>query len=198
MKSLLVILVIMVSDTVLTGGFGVSGINKMCAQTVSDTMFTATNGVSYTLPATSNYDSVYIFWSVDCPVCRSMVTYVNALHTSFSKNTSIVAVVPPELWDDAEVKDFVDTYHPLFPLQVDTSYALQRRFNATIMPEAIVVHKGEKVYQGRINDLYARIGRRRAKVVHNDVDDVLQELSNSVVPAYRYTEPVGCRLNVPK
>ncbi len=54
---------------------------------------------------------------------------------------------------------------------------LARKVGATVKPEAAVLSPtGELLYRGRINDIYADFGKRRAQRTHCELKDILEAI----------------------
>lgn len=137
-------------------------------------------------------DSVYIFFSPSCPVCKSSVASLRDLQ---NENTSaaFVVVVDTNTTDSDEMQKFFKSSKMRMPTRWDSD-SLASRFGATTTPEVVVLHNGRKVYQGRIDNQYEALGKRRRVVTHHDLRDVLSQLAGGMVPSFRRTIPVGCYL----
>lgn len=137
-------------------------------------------------------DTVYVFLSPSCPVCKAST---GALRELQKANTTVafVGIVDPAIADSAEVAEFYADYKLTMAVRWD-SPALAARFKATVTPEVVVLHNGKKVYQGRINNQFAALGKKRRVVTEHDLRDVLDVLARGAVPSFRRTIPVGCYL----
>lgn len=140
----------------------------------------------------NSVDSVYVFLSPTCPVCKTSAGALRQLSTD-NPNVAFVGVVDTATADSAEVAEFYSDYKLRMDVRWD-SKALAERFKATTTPEVVVVHNGRRVYQGRINNQYAALGKKRRVVSEHDLRDVLDELARGAVPSFRRTVPVGCYL----
>ena len=79
------------------------------------------------------------------------------------------------------------------PVVLDGGRALVRRAGARMVPEAAVFGPdGARKYLGRIDDLYADLGKRRARATSLDLRDALDAvLADRPVPR-PVTQAVGC------
>jgi len=77
---------------------------------------------------------------------------------------------------------------------LDPEHNLVQKFGATVTPEVVVFNSSSKTvhYQGRIDDNYYRIGKRKTIVQTNDLVDALNALQNKTDSATVKTTPVGC------
>ena len=50
------------------------------------------------------------------------------------------------------------------------------------------------VYQGRIDNLFAKIGKRRSRATQNDLRDALNSILKGIPIAVPKTTPIGCFL----
>ncbi len=137
-------------------------------------------------------DSVYVFLSPSCPVCKSSTVALRQL-VKDNPSVAFVGVVDTATADSAEVAEFYSDYKLRMDVRWD-SKALAERFKATTTPEVVVLHNGKRVYQGRINNQYVALGKKRRVVTEHDLRDVLDVLARGAVPSFRRTVPVGCYL----
>jgi hypothetical protein len=103
-------------------------------------------------------------------------------------------VFPAAETTPAELADFAKTYQVPFALQADPQHQLTRRLKARITPEAVVVAADGRtvLYQGRLDDSYAALGRRRTVVAHHELADALAAVAARRPVAVPRTEAVGC------
>ena len=68
------------------------------------------------------------------------------------------------------------------------------RFGAKVTPEVVVFDKTNQqiLYQGRIDNTYFRVGKRRAITTRTELDEVLQAIQADEKPAVENTTAVGC------
>jgi len=137
-------------------------------------------------------DSVYVFLSPSCPVCKASTKALQQLQKD-NPSVAFVGVVDTASADSAEVAEFYSDYKLRMDVRWD-SKTLAERFKATTTPEVVVLHNGKRVYQGRIDNQYEALGKRRRVVNVNDLRDVLDVLARGAVPSFRRTIPVGCFL----
>jgi hypothetical protein len=80
------------------------------------------------------------------------------------------------------------------PIIVDHQQRITRRVGARVTPEVVVFtdSKGEAVYQGRIDNLYAGFGKKRAAATTRELADALQAIVDGQPIKIKKTEPIGC------
>ena len=72
-----------------------------------------------------------------------------------------------------------------------------KRTGATVTPEAVVLDAGGKtVYQGRIDDRYAQLGKKRPEPKVLDLEAALAEFVSGKPVTVAKTNAVGCRIFV--
>ncbi len=148
-----------------------------------------------------NKASVLIFLSESCPICRKYTLALRALHTQFSeKNIGFYGVFPSPFIVTDSVKSYVNVFKLGFPMLIDSNQAITRLVNARITPEVVVISsEGIVQYQGRIDNLFAAVGKQRAIATTHELSDVLTAISSdTAIPTFRNYEPVGCFIELIK
>jgi hypothetical protein len=84
------------------------------------------------------------------------------------------------------------------PAAIDGDRAAATVAKATITPTAVVVDRGGAIrYRGRIDNLYAALGKTRQQVTSHDLRDALDAvLAGRPVP-HPETESIGCFITDP-
>lgn len=141
---------------------------------------------------------VLIFGSVDCPVANALAPEMArvARLAAGAGARSYLVYVSPDLQPSEAARHA--TEHGLdLPLLIDREHALVDALGATVTPEACIYRFVQRdeiqlLYRGRINDLYADLGRRRAVATRHDLREALAAAvggADQLLPA----EPaVGC------
>lgn len=138
--------------------------------------------------------TVYVFLAPDCPISQNCTLALRTLHRQYAaQGVAFVGICPRPDVSAADLAQFGKQYQLAFPLQQDTDQHLARRLNARVTPEVVVVTAGgQTLYQGRIDDQYARVGQRRTVVQHHELADALAAIVAGQSVAVARTEPVGC------
>jgi hypothetical protein len=140
---------------------------------------------------------VVIFSSVDCPVANALAPEVQRVAgeaEALGARAYLVHVVPS--LQDAEAARHADDHALDLPVLVDRDHTLVKALGATTTPEGMVLRFDEGgwsvVYRGRVNDLYAGLGRRRAVVTRNDLREALAAAVDGRDPGFEPEPAVGC------
>lgn len=139
--------------------------------------------------------TVYVFLSENCPISQFYTLTLKELHREFSgEDLEFTGVFPNATSTPETVAEFKTRYELPFKLQPDPEQKLTKLLKATITPEVIVKNEatGAIVYQGRIDDSYYRVGKRRAVAKEPDLKNALQELKNHQTVSKPATAAVGC------
>ncbi|MCX7701911.1 MAG: hypothetical protein N2039_13615 [Gemmataceae bacterium] len=90
-------------------------------------------------------------------------------------------------------------YKYICPTVLDPEMSLARWVGATIRPEAAVLTpKGQLLYRGRINDLYAEVGKKRPRPTTHDLKDAIQAVIEGKEIRVPRTRAVGCDIQTPE
>lgn len=137
---------------------------------------------------------VYVFLHDECIISRFYTLPLNQMQDEFGDMANIIGVFPNPKMDDARIKQFKETYKVNYDLIIDGEYELTNQLGATVTPEVFVVNRDDEkiVYAGRIDNAYARVGKKRPKTTRHELREVLQQIKNEV-PITVVAEPaIGC------
>ena len=140
---------------------------------------------------------VFLFLLRDCPVSNVYTPELTRIHREYSgKGVSLYLVHPDRDTDAKAAKAHAIEYKLTAPLVLDHDHKLTRLAGAEVMPEAAVFDgKGLLVYRGRIDNLYADFGKKRAKPTRRDLRATLDALLAGNRLATRTTKAVGCYID---
>jgi hypothetical protein len=162
---------------------------------------TATDGRSVD-PFAGARDSLgaMVFVSHECPIANAMAPELARIGAAARGQGVDFYAVHPATWADIEMarrhaKEFA--LDGSMTVLVDPSQRLAKAVGATVTPEAVVFRRDgvggfELLYLGRVNDLYAGIGRRRAQTTSNDLADAIDAAAAGRVTPPPYPKAVGC------
>ncbi|PHI19547.1 hypothetical protein CEQ90_12675 [Lewinellaceae bacterium SD302] len=139
--------------------------------------------------------TVYLFLHEDCLISQYYTVTLNELVEEFSsEQITFQGIFPNESSTELGMLMFAEKYGVDFPLQQDHGSDLANTFGATITPEVVVYDEDHKVilYQGRIDNSYQRIGRRRRVVTQHELQEVLESIRANEPVATRPAAAVGC------
>ncbi len=139
--------------------------------------------------------TVYFFLAETCPISQFYTLTLKELHKEFASEDLQFKGIFPNTESTAEtIADFKTKYQLPFALETDPGQKLSKNLKAMITPEAIIKNEttGAIVYQGRIDDSYFRVGKRRPVAREHDLKNALTELKKGQPVTKSVTSAVGC------
>ena len=190
---------------VLTAFTGCAGNERCKAQqpggNKANEAYAKVGGGTYRLPGAGECKAVVLlFWGHDCPISNAYAPEVTRLWREYSPKGASFCVVyaDPELTAEEANKHKNEFGCPCMAI-LDPKMRLALRVGATVTPEAAVLStKGELLYLGAIDDIYAGFGKRRSQPTCRYLKDALDAvLAETRVPVAR-THAIGCYIALPK
>jgi hypothetical protein len=135
-----------------------------------------------------------VFVLPDCPIANGYAPEINRLCAKYGpRGVRFFLVHVDEDLSRNEAAEHAREHGYTCPVVLDGGRVLVRRAGAHMVPEtAVFGPDGERKYLGRIDDLYADLGKRRARATSLDLRDALDAvLSDRPVPR-PVTQAVGC------
>jgi thiol-disulfide isomerase/thioredoxin len=135
-----------------------------------------------------------LFIATDCPISNGYAPEINHICKEYeSKGVSFYLVhSDPEL-SAADAKKHAADYGFTCPVLIDRKHEIVKHVGATVTPEAVVLGADGKVqYNGRIDDLYVALGKRRYEATTHDLRDALDAILAGKPVANPHTQAVGC------
>ena len=141
--------------------------------------------------------SLYLFLLDDCPICLNYTSLLNELYTQYGSRINFQGYFPNFSSKQKKIDKFKNTYQIEFPLQTDYFKEQAKRWNAQVTPEAILYNhtKNKIIYQGRIDNKFVRLGKRRNVITEHELVDAIEQTLNSKEVLTSFAEPVGCFIN---
>ncbi len=142
--------------------------------------------------------SVNFFLLDDCIICQKSSPYIEAIYQDFGNDTfHIQAFFPNFVSKPKNIESFLNKFNLSIPYKTDYFKNKSTQLNATVLPEVIVRdEKQERIlYQGRINDLFAGVGKQRRVIRHHDLRNALLSIQKQEEIKVKNTEAVGCLIN---
>jgi hypothetical protein len=147
-------------------------------------------------PKDNRKATVFVFMSVDCPICNRYAPTLRKLKTEFQE-ARFVLVYPNRDESSEMVRTALREYDLSFEAWRDTKHMLVKAAEARVTSEAAVYVTGKSwVYRGRIDDRYIDWGKQRSEAKVHDLRNVLTALSKGEILALRTTKAIGC--SIPK
>lgn len=136
--------------------------------------------------------SVLIFYWHDCPISNG---YAPELNRIFASQTNFAFYV---VQTDLQLSPLAATEHARQydlrpPVLLDPQHQLVKLTKATVTPEAVILGTNAQVlYRGRIDNLFAAIGKKRSAATEHDLLDALDDLTAGRPVRKPETKAVGC------
>ena len=146
-------------------------------------------------PASTDQITVSVFLHEACLISQYYTLPLRQLYEEYaSANLSFLGLFPNASSQLDKIQEFKTTYKIPFALQLDQDQAKTEAFGATITPEVVVYNEtqGKILYQGRIDDAYARVGQRKRITHTSELKDVLAAISNGQAIQTQNAPAVGC------
>lgn len=141
--------------------------------------------------------SLYLFLLDDCPICLNYTSLLNELYAEYGTRISFQGYFPNFSSKQKKIDKFKQTYNIEFPLQTDYFKEQAKKWNAQVTPEVILYnHRNNKIlYQGRIDNKFVRLGKRRNVVTKHELVDAIKQTLAFKEVLTAFAEPVGCFIN---
>ena len=138
---------------------------------------------------------VLLFIRSDCPISNRYAPELQRLYKQYSPSGIDFHLIYPEPGlTPAEMEAHRKEYGYTIPALLDAQHQFVSRARAKVTPEAAVFAQGKLIYLGRIDDLYADLGKARRMAEHHDLEEVLSSVvaGKSIQP--HETEAIGCAI----
>jgi mono/diheme cytochrome c family protein len=141
-----------------------------------------------------------MFMATECPIANAYVPELNRLFAAHREaGVEFYGVYSDRSLSWAAAAKHHQEYRVEFPVLFDASGELAAWLKPTHTPNAFVLSpRGEVLYRGRIDDLYADLGKRRAKATQRDFADALAAVCEGKPVAQAETKPIGCLFESPR
>lgn len=138
---------------------------------------------------------VYLFMGEDCRICQYYTPILNDLYEEYKNdNIKFVGLFPNRYSTNKGIAEFKEKYGIEFPLKREFYQSKTKLFNVSVTPEVVVYNetKKMKVYQGRIDNSYHKVGKQRRVITHHELRDVLDSVSKGDITPHEATVAIGC------
>ena len=141
-----------------------------------------------------------VFVATDCPIANAMVPEIRSLAAEAKElGIRFYAVHPAPGVDDAQVAAHAREFgtEGAFASIVDRNQSLARATGATVTPEGALLRLDgsggfQRLYLGRVNNLYTAIGRRRAAPTEHDLRAAMRAAHDGLPIPHPVPKAVGC------
>jgi len=142
--------------------------------------------------------TVYYFLGEDCKICQYYTPTMNELYFEYnSSDLSFVGLFPNHFSSPDSIDAFKLKYAIPFPLKKEFFLTKTKLFGVTVTPEVVVYNETteEILYQGRIDNSYYKLGRRRQVITSHELRDVLNCIDDGRVIDIPEEVPIGCLIS---
>ena len=164
----------------------------------SNPVYTDVAGRKHWLPGSGECRALaLIFVAHQCPMANAYAPEIGRLCKEYSKQGIAFRVVYSERdLNFAEAARHAKEYAYPCPAILDRELRLATRFGATITPQAALISpSGDVLYLGRIDDIYADYGKRRARPQNRDLRNAIEDTLAARAVVRPKTPALGCRID---
>lgn len=137
--------------------------------------------------------TVIVFLSHECPVANQYVPELNRLFAARPAGVEFLGVLFDPMLSRSAALRHVEEYQIAFPMLLDATRELVDALLPSHVPQAFVIGRdGAVAYQGRIDDRFAAVGKRNARVSSHELLDAMTAVAAGEAPAVASATPVGC------
>ena len=158
-------------------------------------------GDKYRLPGPDDCKAVVLlFLGHDCPISNGYAPEILRLCKEYrpKKITYCVIYADADLGVD-DARKHAKEYGFTCPAILDPKMSLALKVGATVKPEtAVLSSKGELLYLGRIDDIYADFGKRRSQPTRRELKDALDAILAGKSITVARTKAIGCPIDFPE
>ncbi len=154
-------------------------------------------------PAQAPADSLtlYLFLLEDCKITQAYTDRLQDMHDRYDpKGVRFVGLFSNPISTDSTVAAFTAKYGIPFPCSIDVRSEMARILGVTVTPEVVLYDERNHaiLYQGRIDNLYERVGQRRQVVTSFELEAALHAVTHQQPVPIPRTQAVGCYLPISK
>ncbi|MBK6860716.1 MAG: hypothetical protein IPK91_04035 [Saprospiraceae bacterium] len=141
---------------------------------------------------------VYFFLLEDCKISQAYISEIKRIEKEFANDSiRFVALFPNATSTEQSVLTFNKRYKLPMLCKQDVQRMVADQYQISVLPEVVVINETQhqKLYQGRIDNLFVAIGKRRKKATTFDLKEVLKGIVSGQQLPYRKTAAIGCFLS---
>jgi hypothetical protein len=144
--------------------------------------------------------SVLFFITSDCPISNSYAPEIQRICSDYApkKVSCDLVYVDPDMKTADVKKHMADYGYSRIPAILDSTQKVVHAAGATITPQAAILNPSGKVlYLGRIDNVYAALGKRRPEATEKDLRKALDEILSGKPVSTPQTKAIGCYIPPP-
>jgi hypothetical protein len=138
--------------------------------------------------------TVLFFIGHDCPISNTYAPEINRICAQYETNRFACYLVYPDPdLSAAEAKNHYKEFSYRSPALLDPSHKLVKKSGVTVTPEvAVLAPNGKVLYRGRIDDMFADFGKKRAEPTQRDLRLALDAIAKDKPVPNKITKAIGC------
>lgn len=137
--------------------------------------------------------NVVIFYAPQCPICINLTKAVSTIAEAYGTQVNFTLIYPGTYYSNRTIRKFQKKYKLKIAACRDADKQLVNALQATVTPQAFVINQqGKVVYNGKIDNQYEAIGKRRTVVTEYYLRNAIDSALKNEEPAVKSTEAVGC------
>jgi hypothetical protein len=137
--------------------------------------------------------STLLFVGTECPISNHYAPEIRRICTGYAAAGAQCTLVYPGQLKSDEVRAHLAAFRLDLPAVIDRDHVLVAHTGATVTPQAAVfTSDGTLAYRGRIDDLYASLGRPRQRATTQDLRNALDDLAAGRPVRMPRTQAIGC------
>lgn len=146
------------------------------------------------LNAQSKDLTVYVAISEECPVCKNITQDLWAISERYSERVNLVLLFPFRISNYKTIHEFKVKYNlQKWKAVLDEDQSKSKSLGILITPEALIMDKnGVVLYNGRVNDLYSKPGKKNHNARLNDLSDAIEASLIGTNIKKPWPKAVGC------
>lgn len=142
--------------------------------------------------------SVLFFLTQDCPISNRYAPEIQRIARDYqNKQIRFYLVYVDVTVELNEIEDHLRDYGLSGVIAIkDKHHRLVEATGATVTPEAVVIgDQGEIFYRGRIDNLYAALGKPRRQVTEHDLRKAIDAIIRGEKAPVARTQAIGCYIS---
>lgn len=137
----------------------------------------------------------YFFFISDCPASRNNLPKMQRISERYPSRLKVIGIVSDPHLDQTKLDETLNEFDIVFEVICDTNLNIARKHGATVTPQ-IMLYDGEKrIYSGKMDDYYIKLGKHKYEPTINYVDLAIQEWKGNKEIQISETSLIGCIIN---
>ena len=162
-------------------------------------VFESIKGIQETVFAKDGTKAVVlVFIDAECPIANAYQPELQRLEKKFSgQGLRFIMIHADPDTSIEKAKTHAKEFGITAPVCIDKGHRWVKRTGASVTPEVVVLGPdGKTIYQGRIDDRYAELGKKRAEPTVRNLEVALADVVAGKPVKGAKTQAVGCRIFV--